>query len=137
MKGRPVENDTVLEKYIQEFGEFDSEVVKHEGWQMKWYVDRKKSTTGPYKVETTYPKDFKPTLPKPERKKAYGKMPVVLVFKTSNRSNAKTKIKVFKNENIDYILSGAKLVGVPDGAIILEVGIGNKMVEKFNSKYSI
>ena len=71
------------------------------------------------------------------RSKSYVDDPVIVVFKTSNRSNAKTKIKVFKNENIDYILSGAKLVGVPDDAIILEVGIGNKMVEKFNSKYSI
>jgi hypothetical protein len=46
----------------------------------------------------------------------YGKNPVVvMVFKTSNRSNAKTKIKVF-NKNIDYILSAKKLPGIPEKA---------------------
>ena len=30
-------------------------------------------------------------------------MPTVIVFKTSNRSNAKTKMKVI-NKNIDYVL---------------------------------
>ena len=32
-----------------------------------------------------------------------------MVFKTSNRSNAKIKMKVWKNTNIDYINSAAKL----------------------------
>jgi hypothetical protein len=42
---------------------------------------------------------------KTEKGKAYNKQPVVMVFKTSERSNAKTKMKVFANENIDYIIS--------------------------------
>ena len=46
-----------------------------------------------------------------------------MVFKTSNRSNAKTKIKVF-NKNIDYIISAKKLPGVPEKAEIIELGVG-------------
>ena len=34
---------------------------------------------------------------------SYPKEPVVLVFKTSNRSNARTKMKVYKNKNVDYV----------------------------------
>jgi hypothetical protein len=32
--------------------------------------------------------------------------PTVLVFKTSNRSNAKTKMKVYKTRNVDEIIDG-------------------------------
>ena len=43
-----------------------------------------------------------------------------MVFKTSNRSNAKTKMKVWRNTNIDYVISTNKLPGDPDKCIILE-----------------
>jgi hypothetical protein len=64
-------------------------------------------------------------------------MPVVMVFKTSNRSNAKTKMKIWKNENIDYIISAKSLPGVPDNAPILELGVGNKLIEKYKLKYNL
>ena len=55
----------------------------------------------------------------PVKGKAYNKQPVVMVFRTSNRSNAKTKMKVWRNENIDWIITQDKLAGVPSNAEIL------------------
>lgn len=101
------------------------------------YYDMNKSTTSPHAIKTTYPKGYKQNKFKPEKGKSYGKLPVVLVFKSSNRSNAKTKMKVFNNENIDYILSAPKLVGVPSNAIILECGVGRSFVEKWKVKYNL
>ena len=46
-------------------------------------------------------------------------------------------MKVFNNENIDYILSAPKLVGVPSNAIILECGVGRSFVEKWKDKYNL
>jgi hypothetical protein len=60
-----------------------------------------------------------------------------MVFKTSERSNAQTKIKVFANENIDYIITAPKLVGVPDKAIILELGVGESLIQAYSEKYNI
>jgi len=59
-----------------------------------------------------------------------------MVFKTSNRSNAKTKIKVWNNTNIDYINTAHKLPGVPDKAVILELGVGKGIIEKYKRKYA-
>jgi hypothetical protein len=99
--------------------------------------NKKISPNGPYSIETTYPKGTRSAKVKAEKNKPYGKLPVVLVFKTSNRSNAKTKIKVFKNENIDYILSADKLVGVPSKAEIVDVGVGISFVERYKQKYNL
>ena len=135
-RGRPKETpQEVKEKW---------EVVSYEvpskpelGWKSTWYYDNSKTTNGPYKTEVIYPKGFKPEKFKPEKGKAYNKMPVVMVFKTSNRSNAKTKMKIWANENIDYILTASKLVGVPEGAIILELGVGKSFIGKWQSKHNL
>jgi hypothetical protein len=66
----------------------------------------------------------------------YHKENVTIVFKTSNRSNAKTKIKTFRNKCIDDILD-KKLVGVPDTAVILEIGIGSRFEEQLKIKYKL
>ncbi len=66
----------------------------------------------------------------------YPKVPVVLVFKTSNRSNAKTKMKVFKNKNID-VVNEKKMPGVPEKAIVLELGVGSKFEELWRKKYNL
>jgi len=72
------------------------------------------------------------------REKEYVDQPVVIVFKTSNRSNAQTKIKVFKNRNIDEIINPkTKLPGIPDIAVWLEVGIGESFIKKYSDKYKI
>jgi len=102
-----------------------------------WYYDDDIHKNGPYKVEVTGPKGFKPPKVKIDKKQNYGGMPIVMVFKTSNRSNAKTKMKVWRNTNVDYILSEAKLPGVPDNAIILEVGVGENFIERYQLKYNL
>lgn len=62
--------------------------------------------------------------------------PVTIVFKTSNRSNAQTKIKTFKNRSVDEILTD-KLPGVPEQAVVLEVGVGSKFIDIWKQKYKL
>ena len=83
----------------------------------------------------TYPKGHKHEKVKAEKGKAYNNQPVVMVFKTSERSNAKFKMKVWNNENIDYIITAPTLPGVPDSAIILELAVGEGFINLFNQKY--
>ena len=71
------------------------------------------------------------------RSKSYVDDPVIVVFKTSNRSNAQTKMKIWNNENVDYILSAPSLPGVPETAIIVELGVGESYIEAFRNKYSL
>lgn len=70
------------------------------------------------------------------REKAYPNSPVVMVFKTSNRSNAKVKMKVWKNKNIDQVQE-EKLAGVPQNAEVLELAVGIKFIEKYKTKYKL
>lgn len=78
----------------------------------------------------------KPELPDLNPKQKYNNSPVVLVFATSNRSNAKTKIKIFNNKNVDHVLTN-DLPGVPDNAVILEVGVGKTFIDNFKHKYKL
>lgn len=66
----------------------------------------------------------------------YYKESVTVVFKTSNRSNAKTKIKTFRNKSIDDILD-KKLTGIPDNAVILEIAMGSLFEERLKTKYKL
>jgi hypothetical protein len=135
-RGRPKETPIeIKEKWVEIHHDYPSKPEL--GGTSKWYYDISKSQTGPWKVEHTTIRGFKPPKIKAEKGKAYNKQPVVMVFKTSNRSNAKTKMKVWNNENIDYILSSPKLPGVPSIAEILEVGVGEKFVEKYKKEYKI
>ena len=129
-RGRPVEQVERLDKWT-----IDS--TDYTGARSIIKFDRSKSSNGPYSFENIPPKGERQLKIKPEKGKAYGKQPVVLVFKTSNRSNAKTKIKVFNNENIDYILSSDKLVGVPSNAEIIDIGVGISFVERYKQKYNL
>mgnify|MGYP003648335601 FL=1 len=67
---------------------------------------------------------------------SYPKTPVVLVFKSSNRSNARTKMKIFKTKNVDHV-NGKKLPGVPDKAVILELAVGDHFIEYYKRKYKL
>ena len=49
----------------------------------------------------------------------------------------KLKIKVWNNENVDYILSAKKLPGVPEKAEILEVGVGSSYIKHYQEKYDL
>jgi hypothetical protein len=72
------------------------------------------------------------------RSKSYVDDPVIVVFKTSNRSNAQTKMKIFKNKNIDEVIDPkCKLPGIPEAAIWLEVGLGEIFIQKWQSKYKL
>lgn len=59
-----------------------------------------------------------------------------IVFKTSNRSNARTKIKTFRNRDVDSMLT-KKLPGVPDNAVIIEMGFGTRFEEEYKRKYKL
>ena len=68
---------------------------------------------------------------------SYHKSTVTVVFKSSNRSNAKTKMKTFRNKSIDDILDAKRIIGVPDAAVILELGIGKQLEEQYRKKYNL
>ena len=68
---------------------------------------------------------------------SYHKDLVSVVFKTSNRSNANTKMKTYRNKSIDDILDAKKLVGIPEKAVILELGFGSVFEEKYRKKYKL
>jgi len=66
----------------------------------------------------------------------YHKDNVTIVFKTSTRSNAKMKMKTFRNKCIDDILD-KKLPGIPDNAVIVELGMGELFEQKRKTKYNL
>jgi hypothetical protein len=135
-KGRPKETPPVqLDKWTREFYEIPTKPEL--GWRMNWYYDKSKNSNGPYKTEILYPKGYKHEKFKAEKGKAYNGQSVVMVFKTSDRSNAKTKMKVWSHENIDYIISAPSLPGIPDTAVVLETAIGEEFIEFFKSKYNL
>jgi hypothetical protein len=68
---------------------------------------------------------------------SYHKSDVTIVFKTSTRSNAKTKMKTYRNKTVDDIISAKKLIGVPDTAIIVEIGFGDMFEEQWKRKYKL
>ena len=114
-------------------------VVKLTKWDLDtndsiWKYDMDKFTNGPYSVEQKFQAGEK--VKHNIDQKPYGKLPVVMVFKTSNRSNARTKIKVF-NKNIDYIITAKKLPGVPEKAEIVELGVGRSFISKYKQKYNL
>ena len=69
--------------------------------------------------------------------------PTVLVFKTSNRSNAKTKMKIYKTKNVDEIMEGLELgtlPGIPSKITdneILELAVGSSFIKKYKEKYKL
>ena len=135
-RGRPTEAPAIAkEKWVLEC--YDVPTKPELGWKTTYYFDKNKNKNGCWRVENTPPKGWKAPKIKPEKGKAYNKQPVVMVFNTSNRSNAKTKMKIWKNENIDYILTADKLPGVPDKAVVLELGVGESFIKSWQSKYNL
>ncbi|MDA8686576.1 hypothetical protein N9L94_06145 [Robiginitalea sp.] len=124
-RGRPSEKPAVaLDKWVLETED------------QIWHFDRSKSTNGCWKVETKYKAGEKQSKPKIDQRMYHKNMPTVVVFKTSNRSNAKTKMKVI-NKNIDYVLSAKKIPGIPDIAEWLEIGVGTSFISKYTKKYNL
>ena len=68
----------------------------------------------------------------------YPKLPIVIVFATSKNSNAKIKIKSVSNRNIDELIDlNYRIPGIPEKAIIKEVGMGSIFIERYKKKYGI
>ena len=124
-RGRPSEKPAiVLDKWVQET---ENQI---------WHFDRNKSNNGCYKVENKFIAGEKQAKPIIDQRMYAKGMSTVIVFKTSNRSNAKTKMKVI-NKNIDYVLSAKKIPGIPNIAEWLEVGTGKSFINKYKQKYDL
>jgi len=68
----------------------------------------------------------------------YPKIPIVIAFATSNRSNAKTKVKVVRNRTIDDLINCNYVIpGIPAKSVIKEVGLGEIFIERYKKKYNI
>ena len=134
-RGRIKENDTVLDKWV--LTSYETPTKPELGDKAVWYFDRSKNDKGCYKVEHTPAKGEKHPKVKVNKQQSYGTGPVVMVFKSSNRSNAKTKMKVWNSMNIDYIITQDKISGVPDKAEILELGVGKGLIKTWKFKYSL
>lgn len=126
-RGRPSEQ-------VEKKSKWTLESTNYGGEKTTIKYDENKNPNGPYSIEVTYPKGSRAHKPKIE-KRAYGKMSVYIAFKTSNRSNAKTKIKKFNN-SIDYIISQEKLPGISNKAVILDIGVGESFFKKLSNKYT-
>ncbi len=124
-RGRPSEKPSIaLDKWTQETED------------QVWHFDRNKFPYGCYKVENKYKAGEKQAKPKIDQRLYHKDMPTVVVFSTSNRSNAKIKIKVI-NKNIDYVLSAKKIPGIPEIAEWLEIGAGKSFIGKYKQKYNL
>ena len=62
--------------------------------------------------------------------------PVVVVWKASKHGRSKPKIKVFKTKHVDEIIEG-KVHGIPDSAIILDIGVGSVFEERYKKKHKL
>tara|TARA_R110001592_G_scaffold58417_2_gene176952 strand:- start:618 stop:1034 length:417 start_codon:yes stop_codon:yes gene_type:complete len=136
-RGRPIEQTERRTKYVLEFIDVPSKPEL--GGRQLWHFDDAKHKNGAWKVENYPGPEEKKSKYKPkiQKGKSYNNMPVVMVFKSSNRSNAKTKMKVWNNENVDYIITAKKLPGVPNTSIILELGVGKSFIKKWQLEYNL
>ena len=72
------------------------------------------------------------------RSGSYLKLPLVIVFKKTKRANAKVRMKVLKTMDIDTFLNNkTKVIGIPETAVILQIGQGNRFIEKYKEYYKL
>ncbi len=128
-RGRKKESTEVIKVYTQE-------IINSEGGKMVYKFDLNKFPNGAYSVESIPAKHQTPKPVYDLNQRTYSKAPTVMVFKSSDRSNAKVKMKIF-NKNVDYVNMAKKLPGVPDNAIIIELGVGASFIKKYQSKYNL
>ena len=68
----------------------------------------------------------------------YLDIPLVIVFKRTKRANAKIRMKVIKHMDIDKFLNiKTKVPGIPDTAVILQLGTGHSFEKKWREKYNL
>jgi hypothetical protein len=125
-RGRPVENDNIPKS------KWELNCKSYTGDEIKYVFNAKDNPNGVSSVIKSS-KTIKVNI---DKKQSYSPQPVVMVFK-SNRKNAKPKMKIWNNTNIDYINSCENLPGVPNDAEILELAVGNKFENEFKNKYQI
>ena len=128
-RGRKKESTEVTKVYTQE-------MKNSEGGKMIYKFDLNKFPNGAYSVEYIPPKQYTPKPVFDLNQRTYSKAPTVMVFKSSDRSNAKVKMKIF-NKNVDYVNMAKKLPGVPDTAIILELGVGESFITMWKKQYNL
>jgi len=69
---------------------------------------------------------------------SYPRLPISIVFKNSNRKNAKYKLKTISNKTIDDLVDvNFTIPGIPATAEIKEVGVGKRFHDKYRKKYNI
>ena len=103
---------------------------------MVYKFDLNKFPNGAYSVEHIPAKHQTPKPVFDLNQRTYSKAPTVMVFKSSERSNAKVKMKIF-NKNVDYINMAKKLPGVPNDAVILELGVGKSFITMWKKQYNL
>jgi len=134
-RGRKKEAEAVIKQmWVQTHYEYPAKPEL--GYKSVWTFDLDKNKNGAWKVETTEAKDDIHPKVKVNKNQTYGGVPVGIAFKTSKNSNAKTKVKVWNNTNIDYIITQTKLPGIPDKAVILELGTGEGFCARLRVKYN-
>ena len=72
------------------------------------------------------------------RESSYPKVPISIAFATSNRKNAKVKVKTIRNRTIDDLIDCNYIIpGISAKCIIKEVGIGEIFIDRYKKKYGI
>jgi len=128
-RGRKKESTEVTKVYTQE-------MKNSEGGKMIYKFDLNKFPNGAYSVEYIPPKQYTPKPVFDLNQRTYSKAPTVMVFKSSDRSNAKVKMKIF-NKNVDFVNMAKKLPGVPNNAVILELGVGESFIAMWKKQYNL
>lgn len=128
-RGRKKESTEVTKVYTQE-------MKNSEGGKMIYKFDLNKFPNGAYSVEYIPPKQYTPKPVFDLNQRTYSKAPTVMVFKSSERSNAKVKMKIF-NKNVDFVNMAKKLPGVPKNAVILELGVGESFIAMWKKQYNL
>ena len=128
-RGRKKESTEVTKVYTQE-------MKNSEGGKMIYKFDLNKFPNGAYSVEYIPPKQYTPKPVFDLNQRTYSKAPTVMVFKSSDRSNAKVKMKIF-NKNVDFVNMAKKLPGVPNNAVVLELGVGESFIAMWKKQYNL
>ena len=128
-RGRKKESTEVIKVYTQE-------IINSEGGKMVYKFDLNKFPNGAYSVESIPAKHQTPKPVYDLNQRTYSKAPTVMVFKSSERSNAKVKMKIF-NKNVDFVNMAKKLPGVPNNAVILELGVGESFITMWKKQYNL
>ena len=128
-RGRKKESTEVTKVYTQE-------MKNSEGGKMIYKFDLNKFPNGAYSVEHIPAKHQTPKPVFDLNQRTYSKAPTVMVFKSSERSNAKVKMKIF-NKNVDFVNMAKKLPGVPNNTVILELGVGESFIAMWKKQYNL